>query len=135
MIFLLDSSTFSQLMRSHPRATAALAALDPTDRVVISSPVRGEILYGLERLPRGRRRDQLARAARPLFAAIACEPVSEAAADAYAKIKRSQQQRGLSLDENDLWIAATASALGATLVTSDNDFRRIPGLRTVDWTA
>src|SRR5205814_9863300 len=112
-----------------------LAALNPTDRVVICSTVRGEILYGLERLPRGRRRDQLARAARPLFAAITCEPVPESAADAYAKLKRSQQQRGLSLDENDLWIAATASALGATLVTSDNDFRRVPGLRTVDWTA
>lgn len=45
MIFLLDSSTFSQLVRIHPCATAALAALDPTDRVVICSTVRGEPLW------------------------------------------------------------------------------------------
>jgi hypothetical protein len=27
----------------------------------------------------------------------------------------ARQQRGLTLDENDLWVAATALALGATL--------------------
>jgi len=30
-------------------------------------------------------------------------------------VKLAQQRRGLSLDENDLWMAATALALGATL--------------------
>ncbi len=135
MIFLLDSTTFSHLMRKHPQVEARLSALAPTDKVVICSTVRGEILYGIERLPHGRRRDNLAKQAMPLFATLLCEPVPEAAGDAYAKIKRSQQQRGLSLDENDLWIAATASALGATLVTTDTDFQRIHGLQTRDWTA
>ena len=32
------------------------------------------------------------------------------------------------VDENDLWIAATALALGATLVTRDTDFNGIEGL-------
>lgn len=135
MTFLLDSTTFSHLMRKHPQVEGQLAALAPTDKVVICSTVRGEILYGLERLPRGRRRDNLAKQAMPLFATLLCEPVPEAAGDAYAKIKRGQQQRGLTLDENDLWIAATASALGATLVTTDTDFQRISGLQSSDWTA
>ena len=38
------------------------------------------------------------------------------------------------LDENDLWIAATAAALAATLVTRDKDFTRVPGLIAGDWT-
>jgi predicted nucleic acid-binding protein len=39
------------------------------------------------------------------------------------------------LDENDLWIAATALATGATLITRDGDFQQIEGLSVQDWTA
>ena len=37
----------------------------------------------------------------------------------------------LPLDENDLWIAATALALGTTLVTGDSDFQSIQELSLV----
>jgi predicted nucleic acid-binding protein len=39
------------------------------------------------------------------------------------------------LDENDLWIAATAVALDAVLVSRDSDFQQIEGLKVDDWTA
>jgi predicted nucleic acid-binding protein len=42
------------------------------------------------------------------------------------------KHRGLSLDENDLWVAATALATGATLVSRDSDFRRIDRLAVAD---
>jgi len=135
MLFLLDSNAFSDLMRKNPRVEAQLAALGPNNKVVICPIVRGEILYGLSRLPQGRRREDLTKQAVPLFATIACELVPESAGDAYANIKRSREQQGLRLDENDLWIAATASALGATLVTRDSDFGSVEGLTTTDWTA
>jgi predicted nucleic acid-binding protein len=135
MTFLLDSNAFSDLMRKDRRVEAHLAALGPNDKVVICSIVRGEILYGLARLPQGRRRDDLAKQAAPLFASIACQPVPESAGDAYANIKRTREQQGLRLDENDLWIAATASTLGATLVTRDSDFSSVEGLATTNWTA
>ena len=135
MVFLLDSNAFSDLMRKDARIEARLAALGPNDKVVICPIVRGEILYGISRLPQGRRRENLTRQATSLFATIACEPVPEAAADTYAQIKLARKRQGLSLDENDLWIAATASAAGATLVTRDHDFGSVAGLTTVDWTA
>ena len=102
---------------------------------MICAIVRGEIRYGIEQLPQGRRRQNLDSQARPLFAVIPCEPVPEAAADHYARIKLMRQQKGLVLDENDLWIAATALALGATLITRDTDFQQIEGLSVNDWTA
>jgi predicted nucleic acid-binding protein len=40
----------------------------------------------------------------------------------------------LALDENDLWIAATARQSRATLVSRDSDFQRIDGLKVEDWT-
>ena len=135
MVFLLDSNAFSDLMRKHPKLEAQLGALRSDDSVVICPTVRGEILYGLARLPEGRRRQDLTKQALALFAMVTCEPTPESAGDAYASIKRTREQQGLPLDENDLWIAATASALNATLVTRDSDFRSIEGLTTVDWTA
>jgi len=135
MLFLLDSNAFSDLMRKHPKVESRLAALEPEDKVVTCPIVRGEILYGIERLPEGRRRVELAKQAGPLFESIRCEPIPAAAGDAYARIKRAREREGLALDENDLWIAATAFAIGATLVTRDRDFASISGLTTIDWTS
>jgi tRNA(fMet)-specific endonuclease VapC len=65
---------------------------------------------------------------------VPCEPIPETAADHYARIKRETERKGVRLDENDLWIAATALSLGAVLVTTDSDFQRVSGLRVEDWT-
>jgi predicted nucleic acid-binding protein len=134
MLFLLDTNAFSDLMREHPQLDARLASISPIDRVVICSVVRGEIRYGIERLPQGKRRQELAAKAAKLFAVLPCEPVLENAGDHYAMIKLARQQKGLTLDENDLWIAATALALGAVLITRDCDFQQIDGLTVNDWT-
>ncbi len=134
MTFLLDTTAFSDLMREHPTMDSHIAELAPTDRVVICSIVRGEIRYGIERLPQGKRRQELEAKAANLFAAIPCESVSEAAGDQYAKVKLTRQQQGLTLDENDLWIAATALVLSAVLISRDSDFQRIDRLTVHDWT-
>jgi len=134
MIFLLDTNAFADLMREHPKMEAHLASLSSVDRIVICSVVRGEVRYGLERLPQGKRRQELEAKAAKLFAVLPCEPVPEGAGDHYARIKIARQRKGLALDENDLWIAATALALGAVLVSRDSDFQQIEGLKVEDWT-
>ena len=121
-------------MREHPQLDTHLAGLAPTDRVVICPVVRGEIYYGIERLPQGTRQQDLAAKAVKLFAVIPCESVPEKAGDHYAKIKPARQRKGLTLDENDLWIAATTLALGAVLISRDSDFQQINGLIVNDWT-
>ena len=68
---------------------------------------------------------------RQFLAVFRCEPVPERAGDYYAAVKLTRQQRGLTLDENDLWVAATALALGATLVSRDRDFGGIESLPVV----
>ncbi len=132
--YLLDTNTFSAIMDQHPQAMAHAATLTSTDKVVICTIVRGEILYGIERMPHGRRRRDVEAKAANLFARTPCEDIPEAVADIYARIKRDAERRGTPLDENDLWIAATALAIGAVLVTSDSDFQRVTGLTIEDWT-
>lgn len=118
----MDTTTFSALMRRDVRVLARLTSLPVTERVVICTIVRGEIMYGLQRLPVSRRRSNLEAEAMFLFSAIICMAVPEIAADYYAVAKTTAQRAGMSLDENDLWIAATALSLGAVLVTVDSDF-------------
>jgi predicted nucleic acid-binding protein len=68
---------------------------------------------------------------RQFLDSLHCEPIPERAGDFYVAVKLARQQRGLAMDENDLWVAATALALGATLVSRDSDFGGIDGLRVV----
>jgi predicted nucleic acid-binding protein len=122
-------------MREHPRVDNRLTTVDPTERVSICSVVRGEIQYGIQRLPPGKRREALEAKAAKLFAILPCEPVPPEAGDHYARVKVDRERQGLALDENDLWIAATTLALGGILVSRDSDFKGIQGLRVDDWTA
>jgi len=101
--------------------------------VSLSPVVRGEVLHGLARSPDGQRKQDLQDKAARLFRAIPCHPISEAVGDHTAAIKITRQRKGLVLDENDLWIAATAREAGATLVTRDTDFRQIEVLQVEDW--
>lgn len=131
MIYLLDTNAVSALMRGDARMASWLSSIGADDRVLICTITRGEILFGLERLAQGRRRTELEGKAWKLFAVLPCEPIPAAAGDRYANIKISQQRRGRPLDENDLWTAATALVVEATLVSRDSDFQGIEGLAVV----
>ena len=135
MIYLLDTNALSDLARKRPsfetRMSEAVGAADvPTCVVAV-----GEILQGIERLPAGRKRDALHNQVRTILSTIPCEPVPITAAVIYATIKTQRQTAGRPMDANDLWIAATALALGAVLVSHDADFSDIPGLTVEDWIA
>lgn len=134
MQFLLDTTAFSDLVREHPKMDIHLASISEADRVIICPIVRGEIRYEIERLPLGRRRRELEAKSAKLFAKVSCVPVPERAGDHYATTKVTRERKGLALDENDLWIAAVALALGAVLVSRDSDFGGIDGLEVEDWT-
>ena len=118
-------------MRADTAMAIWLSSVGSDDRVVSCAIARGEILFGIERLASGRRRTELEGKAAKIFAALPCEPVPFTAGDLYATVKNAQQRRGLPLHGNDLWIAATALALGATLVSNDSDFHSIETLNVV----
>jgi predicted nucleic acid-binding protein len=128
LTYLLDTNAISLMMREDAAVARWLANIKADDHLVVCTITRGEILFGLGRFPQGKRRSELEMKAQKLFAVFPCEPIPRNAADLYAALKLAQQSRGLALDENDLWIAATALAIEATLVTRDTDFRRVERL-------
>jgi len=131
-VYLLDTNAISDLMMDQPKMKAKVAS--QPGRLITSVVACGEIRYGLERLPPGKRRDDLKTKADLVLAAVPCEPVPAAAADIYATTRYAVEGKGLAIDDNDLWIAATTVAIGAVLVSRDQDFTQIPGLPLEDWT-
>lgn len=131
MIYLLDTNAISELMRADPRIENWMASLHSDDRIVTCTIARGEVLFGLSRLPKGKRRMELEQKGHRLLNVFECVAIPSEAGDFYADVKLACYRQGLALDENDLWIAATALALGATLVSRDRDFMGIQGLSVV----
>jgi predicted nucleic acid-binding protein len=133
MLFLLDTNAVSDYMQENEKIGANFAAMSPGDASGICTIVRGEILFGVQRLPRGKRRDDLQLRADKVLYGLKCFDIPEDAGDQYAAVKLATRIKGYALNENDLWIAATTLALGATLITRDSDFSRVPGLLIRDW--
>lgn len=133
MIYLLDTTAFSALMRHEARVRERVHGLDVADQAMICTITRGEVLYGLDRLSPGKRRSALEGEAWRCFAQLPCLSVDEVAGDQYAHIKTATIRQGTPLADNDLWIAAMAIHLNATLVTMDSDFQRVANLKIEDW--
>ncbi|MCT0214367.1 type II toxin-antitoxin system VapC family toxin [Synechococcus sp. CS-1326] len=118
---LLDTNVLSELMRPdpHPAVLAWSDQLDP-EAVGITAMNEAEILHGLARLPRGRRRQSLEERWEQLVPAFFSGRVfsfDRMAAHWYAQLLHQRGVIGRPMATADAVIAATALALGATLAT------------------
>jgi tRNA(fMet)-specific endonuclease VapC len=122
-LLLLDTSVLVHLARDRATGRAIEAEYSLTarpERPLLSTVVEGEIL-GLARLwgwGEGKIRALQAMLSQLVRVDAGLPEVVAAYADPYCEATRGGKPRG----ENDLWIAATAVAAGAALVTCDTDF-------------
>jgi len=131
-LYLLDTNAVSDVMADHPKVKSRLAK--ESGRIITCAIVRGEIRYGLERLLPSKRRTNLEAKAVTVFAALPIEPITLLAADTYGTVRRAVELAGITMDDNDLWIASAALSLAATVVSRDQGFNQVPGLAVEDWT-
>src|SRR5260370_38323058 len=103
---LLDTNAVSDLMRDHPRVKARAA--NYSDPVVTSVIVVGEIRYGLDRLPAGKKRKDLEARTANILAVLPAEPTTSQVTEAYAHLKPSLEAPGLNPDDKDLMLAPAA---------------------------
>lgn len=134
MRFILDTNAVSALMKADARFVARLRAVN-REEVAIPQPVIAEISYGIERLPRSKRRDVLAERFDLIRSEIPRAPWTDAVSERFGTIKATLERRGARVEDFDAAVAAHAVAEGATLVTANLDhMARVPGLVIEDWT-
>ncbi len=121
---LLDANAYTELRRG---SSSVAHLVDSADKVLLSAVVLGELLRGFRG---GSRFDYnlnklqaFLREHKVLFV-----PVSYDTADRYGRIAAALQRKGKLIPTNDMWIAAHAIELGATLVSFDRHFERVDGL-------
>jgi tRNA(fMet)-specific endonuclease VapC len=130
--FMLDTDTCSYIMkRSHPLVLKRLQGV-PVDEVCMSAITKAELLYGVKISPR---RAQDAAALAAFLPYVQVMEFGDDAALHYAEIRADLKRRGALVGANDLFIAAHARALAATLVTNNTaEFERVGDLKLENWT-
>jgi tRNA(fMet)-specific endonuclease VapC len=131
--YVLDTNTVSALMR---RDAATLARLRSTGNrdVSIPQPVLAEIAYGIERLPKSKRRDALEAKFELIRVEMGRCLWTDAVSEQFGRVKAALEKAGERIEDFDVAIAAHALAESAVLVTSNVDhMERVPGLAVEDW--
>jgi tRNA(fMet)-specific endonuclease VapC len=133
MTYVLDTDAISALMTGDAPFVQRLASHVPAD-IALPQPPLAEIAYGLERLPRSRRKDALQSRFDLIASEIPRAEWTDAVSLAYGRVKAALERRGTRIEDFDAAIAAHALAVGGTLVTADLDhMSRIPRLQVEDW--
>ncbi len=125
---LLDTTPLAALLNNRPGAVALLAPDLAHGDLVTSILAYGELMEHLQGRPDvAQRRAELHR----LLEGVRPYLVTYAVVDRYAALRRQlRPPHGPGLiGDIDTLIAATALAYDLTLVTTDSDFTRVPGLR------
>jgi predicted nucleic acid-binding protein len=120
-MILLDTNVLSELMRAKPdpKVIAWVDAQLGSDLIICSITV-AEILYGIARMPDGKRKDALYAVATAMFDEDFAGNILPFDADAavhYADLVAASESRGKITDMADGQIAAIARLHGAKVVT------------------
>ena len=110
-----------------------LQAVNRSD-AAIPQPVIAEIAYGIERLPRSKRRHMLQQRFDAVRMELGRAAWTDIVSERFGTIKAALEKRGKRIEDFDAAIAAHALAEGAVLVTANLDqMTRVPGLTVEDW--
>ncbi|MDA8482615.1 type II toxin-antitoxin system VapC family toxin [Pseudomonas resinovorans] len=129
-MILLDTNVLSEMMKTRPDPNV-VAWLDaqPGSELVICSISVAEILYGIARMPNGKRKELLAMGADTLFNKLFAGSILPFDADAavhYAALVSASQAKRRATDMADAQIAAIARLYSAQVATRNTrDFEEL----------
>lgn len=123
---LLDTSAYSRLMAGD---RSVFDVLSDADTVFMSVIVLGELFAGFSGGSREREnKEVLGRfLTKPTVKML---PATMETAEVFGFVKNKLRIAGTPIPINDVWIAAHAVETGSMLVTFDEHFRHVPGLRS-----
>ncbi len=134
-MIILDTTVVSELMRSEPSpAVVRWVGQQHLSELRICAVTVAEILYGIERLPDGRRKVAFRESAHELFSRFADEVISfdGRAAEHFAEMVDFRERSGTPMSGFDAQIASICRVHDAALATrNERDFVGV-GLRLLN---
>jgi tRNA(fMet)-specific endonuclease VapC len=135
-LYLLDTNVFAALSQPKPQRAVERAFAKHVGELVTASVVVHEMGFGIERMPRSRRRAELERFMAEIVAPLRVLPYGERAAKWHAIERARLSARGRVTALADGQIAATAAVNDAFLVTANiAHFEVFEGVRVENWSA
>jgi predicted nucleic acid-binding protein len=137
-VIVADTNVISELMKGESSSVVREWLSNQNHyELRITAITVAEILYGIERLPKGRRKTALREAAREVFTGFAKDvlPFDVAAAALYAEIVDRRDRQGAPISGYDAQIASICRVHGAQLATrNESDFADV-GVKLINpWT-
>ena len=125
--YCLDTSAYSHFKRGDERV---VTLLDAAEWIGVPTVVLGELYRGF--LVGSRMERNLADLREFLANPVVHEIViDQNVARVYAEIVVSLRRKGTPIPTNDLWVAAAAASVGATVLTHDSHFAQIQRVGSV----
>jgi hypothetical protein len=135
-MIVLDTNVLSEIMRPRPDAgVVRWIAAHALAELFTTSVTKAEVLYGIQLLPPGKRREGLRAEAEKMFDVDFAERVlafGSDSASAFAVIAADRRSKGKPISDLDAQIAAIALTHKATLATRNiSDFENC-GIELID---
>jgi predicted nucleic acid-binding protein len=136
-MILLDTNVISELMKPHPDGQVREWLLSRGEESLATTAITvAEIHFGLERLPDGKRRDDLYERFARLAGAMSVLPLDSAAGAQAGAFRARRERLGLPAAASDMMIAGIAATAGANLATRNiRDFEGLPIAVVDPWQA
>ena len=129
-LWLLDTNVVSEIVRDPFGRIAHRVEATDTNDICTSIIVACELRFGAEK----RGATQLTERIEDTLRDFNVQPLSEDADRHYARLRTQLERQGTPIGQHDMFIAAHALALDATLVTANTrEFARVDGLKLENW--
>jgi predicted nucleic acid-binding protein len=124
LIYLVDANVLSEATRSNPSADVVTWLRDNESQLAVDPIILGEIRFGINLLPSGKRRRRLERWFRDGIAKLTCLPWTADTGLRWASLLADLRAHGKSMPIKDSLIAATALVHKLVVATRNTyDFR------------
>ena len=128
-MYLLDTNIISDIAKNPGGKAAQRFAALSSEEVCTSIVVSAEVLFGLESGAGAQTQKSMRAVLDGLLILNLEAPVDRI----YAETRAAMSKIGKAVTPNDMFIAAHALAIGATVVTADQAFQMVPGLKVENW--
>ena len=123
--YLVDTNVVIRLLRSDVRS---VELFDNAEEISIPITVAGELFYGAQNSTRKQENLDIFNDFLSQYEVI---EVCVGVAHIYGEVKAQLKRDGITIPENDIWIAAIAKYHDYTLISFDTHFSKIAGLRVL----